>query len=104
VRRNDLLAAAVLLSCTACTTQKLTYTGKVVDRRGSPVSHAGLLISLMDERGLEGIIQGWDADAAGNFTFKVPEKVRCIEAWSPDLKRKGELNFPPQKDSVIVIR
>ena len=40
----------------------------------------------------------------GNFTFKVPEKVRCIEAWSPDLKRKGELNFPPQKDSVIVIR
>ena len=96
MRRNDLLAAAVLLSCTACTTQKLTYTGKVVDRRGSPVSHAGLLISSMDERGLEGIIQGWDADAAGNFTFN--------EAWSPDLKRKGELNFPPQKDSVIVIR
>ena len=70
--------------------------GKVVDRRGSPVSHAGLLISSMDERGLEGIIQGWYADAAGNFTFN--------EAWSPDLKRKGELNFPPQKDSVIVIR
>jgi hypothetical protein len=75
-----------------------------VDRRGSPVPHAGFLISSMDERGLEGMILGSDADAAGNFTFKFPEKVRYIEAWSPDSKRKGELNFPPQKDSVIFIR
>jgi hypothetical protein len=104
VCRNDLLAAALLLSCAACTTPQLTYTGTVVDRRGSPVPHAGLLISSMDERGLEGIIQGWDADAAGNFTFKFPEKVRYITAWSPDSKRKGELDSPPQKDSVIVIR
>jgi hypothetical protein len=104
VRRNHLLAAAVLFSCAACTTQQLIYTGRVVDRRGSPVPHAGLLISSMDERGLEGIMQGWDADADGNFTFKFPEKVRYISAWSPDSKRKGELDFPPQKDSVIVVR
>ena len=80
------------------------YTGRVVDSRRKPVPHAGLLISSMDERGLEGIMQGWDADTDGNFTFKFPEKVRRISAWSPDSKRKGELDFPPQKDSVIVVR
>src|SRR5262249_4215810 len=103
VRRSHLLATAVLFSCAACTTQQLIYTGRVVDSRGKPVPHAGLLLSSMDERGLEGIIQGWDADADGNFTFKFPEKVRYISAWSPDSKRMGELDFPPQKDSVIVV-
>ena len=71
---------------------------------GTPVPHAGLLISSMDERGLEGIMHGWDADADGNFTFKFPEKVRHISAWFPDSKREGELDFPPQRDSVIVVR
>ena len=52
------------------------YTGRVVDSRGTPVPHAGLLISSMHERGLEGIMHGWDADSDGNFTFKFPEKVR----------------------------
>jgi protocatechuate 3,4-dioxygenase beta subunit len=100
-----LLAAAVLFSVAACTTtQQLIYTGRVVDGRGTPVPHAGLLISSMDKRGLEGIMQGWDADADGNFTFKFPEKVCYISAWSPDSKLKGELDFPPQKDSVIVVR
>jgi len=46
-------------------------------------------------------MQGWNADADGNFTFKFPEKARYISAWSPDSKLNGELDFPPQKDSVI---
>jgi hypothetical protein len=105
VRRNHFLAAAVFFSVAACTTtQQLIYTGRVVNGRGTLVPHAGLLISSMDERELEGIIQGWDADADGNFTFQSQEKVRYISAWSPDSKLKGELDFPPQKDSVIVVR
>jgi hypothetical protein len=71
--------------------------------QGTPVPHASLLISSTDERGLEGIMQGWDADADGNFTFKFPERF-VASRLDPDSKRKGELDSPPQKDSVVVVR
>ena len=103
MRSGICFTTALLVVFVRCGAPRLMYTGRVVDIRGRPVPHAGLLISSMDENAV-GIIQGWDADADGMFTFTFPERVRHISAWSPDSKRKGDLDSPPVRDSVIVIQ
>jgi hypothetical protein len=103
VHLHILLTVALLTVSVGCASQRFAYTGSVVDSRGRPVPNAHLFISSMDQKE-EGIIQGWDADGCGRFSFTFPEKVGRISAWSPDEKREGVLSSPPLTNSVIVIR
>ena len=100
-----IVVAATMMN--ACAT-KVQITGRVVDRRGRPVSQALVGVGFLQSSQHDPVEHVWfaqkQADNAGRFDFVVPRPLErlTMRADSPDLKHTGGL-LHVHRDNIIVV-
>ena len=101
VARRTLTCAAVFAIFVGCAT-KHTYTGKVVDSRGRPVSKA-IVLGYWHAGPSSSGVTGGPVNSDGSFSLQASTRLQEITAVSSDEKHRVTLKNPASTGNVIVL-